>query len=256
MKANLKITPAYFPITLDEAKKQCEIDDGDTRHDDFIKSILRAETGRAEQYLHRRLISQTWNCWKDCWPWSNSIDIPFGSLQSVVSVKYKDETGDETTLDPGDYIVDTDTEPGRIVLAYQKSWPTDTLYPSNPIKIEFECGYFMGSTWIKNTTYAEDANVIPITENGLVYQSAGGTSAATEPTWPLEIGETVSDGTVTWTCLGIAVPDAIRHAIKIGISDMFENREENVFMPNHFNLQTWENLLFPYKLWGGIIESR
>ena len=255
MKANLKIAPASFPITLDEAKKQCEIDDYDTRHDGFIKALLRAETARAEQYLHRRLISQTWNYWIDCWPWSNAFEIPFGGLQSVTSIKYKDTDGAETTMDTDDYIVDTDTEPGRIVLAYNKSWPTDTLYPSNPIKVEFTCGYFIGSTWAANTAYMAGTNVVPAVENGLVYQSAGGTSDSTTPTWLLEIGETVVDNNITWTCIGIAVPDPIRHAIKIGISDLFENREDNVFMANHFNLKTWENLLFPYKLFGGIVES-
>ena len=30
---------------------------------------------------------------------------------------------------------------GRIVLPYGVSWPSVTLYPSNPIKIQFACGW-------------------------------------------------------------------------------------------------------------------
>lgn len=39
--------------------------------------------------------------------------------------------------------------------------------------------------------------------NGLVYQctTAGKSHATTEPPWPTNIGDTVSDGTVTWTCV-------------------------------------------------------
>jgi len=37
--------------------------------------------------------------------------------------------------------VDTDREPGRIILAYGKSWPSTTLHPRNPIHIYYDCGW-------------------------------------------------------------------------------------------------------------------
>ncbi len=255
MKTKQLILPSIYPITLAEAKKQCEIDDDDTAHDTYMHTLIMSATSEAEQFLHRRLVSQTWQYWIDCWPWSNYFKIPFGSLQSVSSIKYKDETGAETTWDDSEYIVDTETEPGRIVLGYNESWPTDTLYPSNPIKIEFTCGYFMGPTWATNTAYLSGANVVPIAENGLVYQSGGGTSHATIiPDWPLTIGGTVVDNDITWTCIGIAVPEPIRQAMKIMISDMFEYRERNYFGMAHVEFDTVWNLLLPFKLFGGIIE--
>lgn len=254
MKARLKTAPSLYPITLDQAKKQVEDDAGETRHDDFLKTLIRAATGNAEQYLHRRLITQTWNYYLDWWPRNDSFELPFGRLQSVMSIIYKDEDGNETTLDSSKYIVDTESEPGRIVLAFNEVWPTDTLFPSNPINVEFTCGYFMADTWVKETAYAENAQVIPVIENGLVYYaSTAGTTDTPEPTWPLEIGETVADGTAVWTCIGISVPDSIRHAIKIDISDLFENRETDVFMSGYTKLKTWKNLLFKYKLFGGIV---
>ena len=253
MKTKNLTLPSQYPITLAEAKKQCEIDDDDTAHDTFVKGLVMAATSQAEQYLHRRLVTQTWKMWLDCWPYSESILLPFGRLQSVTSVKYTDYAGDQATMPTDDYIVDTESEIGGIVLGYNKTWPTVTLYPSNPIEVEFTCGYFIGSTWIKETVYAENVQVMPVTENGLVYYaSTTGTTGTTEPTWPLTIGGTVADGTAVWTCIGIAIPEPIRQAIKLRVSDLFENRETEVYIPNHFTLKTWEALLFPYKLWGGV----
>ena len=260
MIIELVTLPAQYPVSLAEGKKQCEIDDDDTAHDTYVKSLIMAATGRAEQYLHRRLVTQTWKYYLDGWPYGSSIRLPFGRLQSVTSIKYKDSDGDESTFSADDYIVDTNSEPGLIELGYEESWPTVTLYPSNPIKIEFVCGYYIGSTWVKETAYAENSLVLPVTENGLVYKCTTAlTSSATAPTWPLTIAGTVADGTGAtegvWTCVGLAVPEMIRHAIKLDISDFFENRETEVYIPNHFTLKTWEALLFPYKLFGGIVEN-
>lgn len=253
MKTNNTVLPNQYPITLDEAKKQAEIDLNDLAHDKYVQAALMAATSQAEQYLHRRLVTQTWKLYLDCWPSVNYITLPFGRLQSVTSIKYTDSDGDQSTLDSGDYIVDTESEPGRVVLGYQEVWPTVTLYPSNPIEIEFVCGYYIGSTWTLNTAYAASAQVMPVTENGLVYSSSGGTSDATEPTtWPVTIGSTVIDNDITWTCLGVAVPEPIRQAIKIHIADFFEYRETEYFGITHTKLKTWEALLFPYKLWGGV----
>lgn len=253
MKFKLKKQPAYFPVTLDQGKKQAEIDDTDDSHDEYVRSLIRMATDNAEQILHRRLITQTWEYWLDGWPWSGCIELPFGRLQSVTSIKYKDQDGNETTWPTTEYIVDNDTDPGKVCLAYEKVFPTDTLYPVNPIKVEFICGYFMGEMWVKETAYAAGYQAIPIIENGLVYSGTVGTSAATEPDWPLTIGGTVVDNDITWTCIGESVPDNIRHAIKLYISDAFENREMNYFVINPALLGTYHNLLDKYVLHGSII---
>jgi len=257
MKIENTVLPSQYPITLAEAKKQCEIDTSDTAHDTYVKSLIMAATSEVEQYLHRRLVTQTWKYYLDCFPSVDYIRLPFGRLQSVTSVKYTDSDGDQSTFSSGDYIADTVSEPGQIVLGYEEVWPTVTLYPNNAIEVIFVCGYYIGSTWAVGTAYAAAAQVMPIAENGLVYSSSGGTShAATVPDWPLTVGGAVVDNDITWTCLGIAIPEPIRHAIKIHISDMFEYRETEYFGMGHTKLKTWEALLFPYKLFGGIVESR
>ncbi len=39
------------------------------------------------------------------------------------------------------YLTDINSDPGKVVLAYGINWPTETLYPMNPICIEYVCGY-------------------------------------------------------------------------------------------------------------------
>jgi hypothetical protein len=50
--------------------------------------------------------------------------------------------------------------------------------------------------------------VFPLTWNGCIYEcTVSGTShASTEPTWPTTVGNTVTDGTVTWKCVRALIP--------------------------------------------------
>jgi hypothetical protein len=59
------------------------------------------------------------------------------------------------------------------------------------------------TTWVASHLYAAGSTVFPTSANGRVYKTTlGGTSAASQPTWPTNYGQTVVDGSVTWTCLG------------------------------------------------------
>ena len=141
MKFTIKTAPVKYPVSLKEAKEHLRLEIGQTEDDDYISSLIAAATDKAEQFLHRRLITQTWYYYLEKWPVGDTIIMPFGKLISVTSIKYKDEDGVESTWATSEYIVDIKTDPGEIVLGYGESFPTTTLYPSNAITIEFVCGY-------------------------------------------------------------------------------------------------------------------
>jgi hypothetical protein len=65
-------------------------------------------------------------------------------------------------------------------------------------------------TWTGTTTYAVNSYVKPSVDNGWYYKTAlGGTSAGSEPNpWPKGKGLTVTDGTITWTCHGVYIPNS------------------------------------------------
>jgi uncharacterized phiE125 gp8 family phage protein len=116
---------------------------GDTTEDDLITALITAAREYCEGYTGRALATQTLEAYPPYFPRKDEIEIPYPPLQSVTSVKYKNSAGAETTMVVDtDYIIDADSNVGRIVLPYAKTWPTATLYTVNPIKIRYVAGYY------------------------------------------------------------------------------------------------------------------
>lgn len=64
-------------------------------------------------------------------------------------------------------------------------------------------GFTFKNYWEPSTVYPANSTVQPNPPNGFYYKSSGGgTSGSSAPAWPVIAGQTVSDGSVTWTCVG------------------------------------------------------
>lgn len=111
--------------------------------DDLLNAIITTAREHVEDITRRAIITQTWDFSLSDWPSANYIKLPFGNLQSVSSIKWKDDGGTETTLtETTDYLVEYNGKMcGRIVLPYAETWPSGTLYPSRPITIRYVCGW-------------------------------------------------------------------------------------------------------------------
>ena len=130
--------PAAEPITLQEAKDQLRIFHNE--EDTLIEHYISAARIDAEASQHRAYITQTIRYTMDNWPSVKKIYLPRSPLQSVTSVEYLDRDGATQTLPAANYTVDTDSEPGRIILNPGETWPTG-LYPYSAIQITFIAGY-------------------------------------------------------------------------------------------------------------------
>ncbi len=189
MKTALKTKPEKYPVSFEQAIDHLNLTLGWTEDDEYIKTLIKAATKKAEQYLRRRLITQTWYAYYDAWPrGKDDIVLPFGQLQSVTSIKYTDTAASQTTWSDTEYNTDTDADPGRVTLEYGYTWPTVTLHPQNPIVIEFVCGY----------------------------------------------GDSGGD-----------VEDMIKHAIKVMIDDLYNNRGDILVGISAQNLKASGDLLMP-----------
>jgi len=111
--------------------------------DDLLNDIIKEAREHVEDITRRCLLTQTWDYSLQEWPRENYIKLPGGNLQSISSIKWKDTDGTETALTAGtDYLIEQNGEQcGKAVLPYGGTWPSGTLYPSNPIVIRFVAGW-------------------------------------------------------------------------------------------------------------------
>lgn len=136
------INDVTLPITLQDAKDHLRIDSDITASDLYVLGLIEAATEAAEDYMRRKLVTQTVVKYFYAWP-AVGFRLPYGNLQSVTTIKYTDYEENQSTLADTEYLVDTNTPDlvGRVILAYNKTWPTDTLSKKSPIEITYVCGY-------------------------------------------------------------------------------------------------------------------
>jgi uncharacterized phiE125 gp8 family phage protein len=140
--------PTVEPITLTEAKEQLRVDHSD--HDTMITGLIQAAREQVEAMCGRAIIQQTRIAYFDVWP-NKVFHLLYPEIRSITHIKYTSAAGVETTFDSDNYSLDPGSEPGRVVLGYQKVWPSVTLNEENyPIQIEYVCGYETTQTALAN----------------------------------------------------------------------------------------------------------
>lgn len=115
------VQPTEEPITLAEAQAHLRYDGSD--EDDLINDLITAARQRVEQETNRTLLQHTKTLTLDRWPPSGMLLIPNPPLIAITSIAYVDTDGDSQTVTASDYIVDTNSEPGRVTEAYGVVWP-------------------------------------------------------------------------------------------------------------------------------------
>jgi len=141
----LRVTsaPPTYPVSRDEAKAWCQIDDDITDQDAVIDLLIAALTEQAEHLTGRAFVQREYELLLDRFA-ARDIMLPHPPLLSVDSVKYYDINNALQTIDPADYEVDLYAEPGRLRPALYQTWPT-TYSRFNAVQIAFTAGYAPGS---------------------------------------------------------------------------------------------------------------
>jgi uncharacterized phiE125 gp8 family phage protein len=131
-------SPAAEPISLANAKLQARVDG--TTEDALMTLYITAAREICEGISRRAFATQTLRLTLDAWPDKYIIKLPRPPLQSVTSVIYTDLDGVAHTLNANDYVVDTDSEPGRVAIK-NTVWPAGSLREIGGIKITYQAGY-------------------------------------------------------------------------------------------------------------------
>ena len=141
MTLELITPPITEPVTYMDVVHHLRMDAFDEAIDEFsqtyIDRLIASVRKAAEAFTNRSFITQTWKQYLQDWPATNYIEISKPPLQSITSVTVlTDDTFPAIT-----YLTDIVSIRGRLILTAGESWPSVTLYPMNPIQIEFICGY-------------------------------------------------------------------------------------------------------------------
>jgi len=134
--------PTSEPVRLDDVKRHVRVSDDVTDEDTLIGDLISTAVEYVENFIHRRLLSQTWELTLDGFP--PCIDLPFPPVSSVTSISYVDTAGDTQTLASTAYTTFLPTGPyapvARVFPAYGVQWPSTRDVPG-AVTVRFVCGY-------------------------------------------------------------------------------------------------------------------
>lgn len=140
--------PDQEPVKLEEAKEFLRISAAVGIHDARIKGFIAAATRTAEDFCKRAFILQEWTISFDAIPFDffsipdipRIIRLPRPRLLNLDEVRFFNEDGTESTFTLTNLIVDSNSEPARLLLKRGVTWPTG-LRDIDAVHIKYRAGY-------------------------------------------------------------------------------------------------------------------
>lgn len=130
--------PAEEPVTIEEARAQVQLDEGDDSHDGTLNIYIKAARVLAQNETGTRLITQTVLMKANCF--ADFKLLPIAALQAVTAITYLDSDGTEQTLDPATYDAVLVGDRPFIRLKAGQSWPS-TLAAPDAVRVVATAGY-------------------------------------------------------------------------------------------------------------------
>lgn len=128
--------PTEEPLAAEEAKLHVRQDDDDD--DDYIESLITAARIHVENWLGKKLITQTLILHLDNFEsGSQEIRLPYGPVQSVDTITYLDSSGASAAYTTFRAALG---EISRVTPSYGLTWPT-TQPVTDAVQIEYVTGY-------------------------------------------------------------------------------------------------------------------
>lgn len=134
--------PAVLAISLAAAKDQLRIEQGDTAFDAQLTIWITGIVAEAEHQTGRVFVNRPMRVTLDRFEDAIRLAAPTFSVESV---RFLDPDGVQQTLDPADYYADLVTEPGYVIPARGRAWPTSGA-GINTVTVDFTGGYGLNST--------------------------------------------------------------------------------------------------------------
>lgn len=142
MTSQVTSPPSVEPFTTAAAKAHLRVDLTDD--DDIVDAAIVAARTYAENFMHRKLITQTVTITATGWGGRFFI-LPIAPVQSISEIRYTDSAGVEQTWSAAEYQLVKSAQPARIAPAYGLTWPV-TRSDYDTVSIDVVCGYGDAST--------------------------------------------------------------------------------------------------------------
>lgn len=132
--------PSVEPVTATILKDWLRVDGSD--EDTLIGELAAGARAYFENATNRQLITATWQFKLDTFPnGGGDLILTVSPLQSVTSITYVNTSDVVTTWDAANYVVDTDSNVGRVRPAYNIDYPSDVRGYDQDVVVTFVAGY-------------------------------------------------------------------------------------------------------------------
>ena len=140
MSLKQSIPPSTLAVTVSDTKEWIRVDTDDDN--ELIAELIDAGVHYFENATNRQLITATWTLKLATFP-NNGGDLimTVSPLQSVNSVTYVNTSDEVTTWHSDNYVVDTDSNVGRLRPAYNIDYPSDVRGYDQDVIVHFKAGY-------------------------------------------------------------------------------------------------------------------
>ncbi|MDX1127454.1 hypothetical protein GOL24_24660 [Sinorhizobium medicae] len=136
----LVTAPEALPVSLAEVKSALRVDGGDSDAD--LERLIRSAVAHYDGWsgiLGIALVAQTWR--QDFNSFKQEMMLGLRPVQSISSVKWRNEAGQISTVATGNYALKTDAG-GRSYVRFVNDFSTPTgLYEDAAVSIEFVVGW-------------------------------------------------------------------------------------------------------------------
>lgn len=133
-------SPSKEPIKKELLRTHIQYDLNDPETNTWLDLLIQAARQWAETFTGRSFIKQSLLLTLDDFP-GDEIILPRPPLISVSSVKFIDTDSTTTTVSSSKYHVNTDDEPGLVVLKDDKDWPDGTPKTTQAVEVRYDGGY-------------------------------------------------------------------------------------------------------------------
>jgi len=139
MAYKVATAPVLEPFTTAYIKTWLKIAQSVTTEDTLLADMIKNARTWAEQITGKALLTQTIEEYFDFFPCGNVINLTLSPIQSITSVSYY-TGGSYSVWASSNYTTDLVSEPCRIVLKSNASWPTTDDQIPNKVKVIYIAG--------------------------------------------------------------------------------------------------------------------